>query len=150
MRVNANVLKVDQAIALLDFIWDDARLVERLLNTCLIQEELERSPIELSDAELQLALDEFRISKKLFSAEETHAWLERHGMTHQKLERYVHDSALVARLRDRIAADGVEGTFASMRPTSTARHGRIELLDESRALAVAESPKRGLGLLRRR
>ena len=40
VRVNNNVLTVDQAIACLDFIWDEARITDRLVNVCLIQEEL--------------------------------------------------------------------------------------------------------------
>jgi putative peptide maturation system protein len=138
VRVNAKVLQVDEAIALLDFIWHNARLIERLLNTCLVQEELERAPIELSDAELQRAMDEFRIANKLFSADETHAWIERQGMTHERLERYVHNNALVARLRDRITADRVDEYFNRHRSDfDSASIARFELLDESRARALA-------------
>src|SRR5438128_6422622 len=39
VRINAKVLQVDQAMACLDFIWDEAPVIERLVNTCLIQEE---------------------------------------------------------------------------------------------------------------
>src|SRR5215475_11356528 len=35
VRVNNNVLKVDQAIACLDFIWDEAHITDRLVNVCL-------------------------------------------------------------------------------------------------------------------
>src|SRR5438094_5255133 len=108
LRVNATVLRVDQAIACLDFIWDEARIINRLINVCLIQEALAKDPVTLSDAELQCALDGFRRAHKLYTAEDTYRWLERHGMTHEKIERYVADEATVATLRDRVTAGRVE------------------------------------------
>src|SRR6185436_2538959 len=41
-RVNDVVMNVDQAIAQLDFIWDEAPIVRRLVDMCLIQETLRR------------------------------------------------------------------------------------------------------------
>jgi hypothetical protein len=64
VRVNTNVLRVDTAMACLDFIWDEAPIIERLVNLCVIQEELDREPIDLSNAELQQAMDHFRNSLK--------------------------------------------------------------------------------------
>jgi putative peptide maturation system protein len=144
VRVNATVLKVDQAVACLDFIWNEAPIIERLVNWCLIQEELAREPIVLSDAELQEAMDNFRSAKKLFTAEATNRWLERHGMTHQSLEGYVADQALLARLRDRIAADGVERYFRQHPGDfDTARVARLEVGDESRASELARQIRAG-------
>ena len=119
VRVNANVLPVDAAMACLDFIWDEAPTIERLVNMCLIQEELDRQPIDLNDAELQQAMNQFRAAKKLFKTDDTLRWLERHGMTHEKLERYVADRAIVPKLRDRITADPSKNTFGSIRLTLT-------------------------------
>lgn len=99
VRVNTTAMRVDQAIACLDFIWDDRRIIDRLVNACLIQEALAREPIELSDEELQQAMDGFRRARRLYTAEETRRWMARRGMTHEQLEEYVGDTALVARLR---------------------------------------------------
>src|SRR5262249_45595798 len=55
--VNTTVLRVDQAVACLDFIWDEAALAERLVNVCLIQEALAEYPVEVTPAELQETLD---------------------------------------------------------------------------------------------
>jgi putative peptide maturation system protein len=144
VRVNANVLTVDQAVACLDFIWDEAPLIERLINLCLVQEELAREPITLSDAELQEALDRFRAAKKLFKADDTLRWLERHGMTHESLERHVANQALLVRLRDRIAASGVEEYFRQHPGDfDTARVARLEVADERRARALAEQIRAG-------
>jgi putative peptide maturation system protein len=144
VRVNATVLPVYQAMSLLDFIWDEAPIIERLVNACLIQEELERAPIELTDAELQEAMDNFRAAKKLFKAEDTLRWLERHGMTHEKLERFVADNAVVARLRDRITSDRIEEYFRRHSSDfDTALVARLEAADESQARELAEEIRAG-------
>jgi putative peptide maturation system protein len=144
VRVNTNVLRVDTAMACLDFIWDEAAIVDRLVNLCLIQEELDREPIDLTDAELQEAMNRFRSAKKLFKAEDTLLWLERHGMTHEKLERYVADSAIVPKLRDRIAAGRVEEYFRQHPGDfDTARVARIELANESQARDLAGQIRSG-------
>ena len=49
VRVNDNVLQVDVAMACLDFICDNAPVIERLVNQCLIQEELQRNPDAAAD-----------------------------------------------------------------------------------------------------
>lgn len=144
VRVNANVLAVDAAMACLDFIWDEAPVIERLVNLCLIQEELEREPIVLSDAELQEAMNKFRSAKKLFKAEDTLGWLERHGMSHEKLERYVSESAMVPKLRDRIAAGRVDEYFRQHAGDfDRARIVRLEVTDESEARELAEQIRAG-------
>jgi len=138
VRVNGRVLKVDQAIALLDFIWEEAPLVERLLNVCLIGEALEREPIELSDAELQQAMDEFRVARRLYTAANTHSWMERHGITHRKLEQFVANQAVVARLRERVTAGRVDEAFAARNAEfDTARIARFDLPDEESARHVS-------------
>jgi len=111
LRVNNNVLRVDQAMACLDFIWDDARITDRLVNVCLIQEELERNPVELSDDELQAAMDAFRRARKLHKAADTHRWMQRRGVTYQELERIVTSEATIQKLRDNLVASRVGDYF---------------------------------------
>jgi putative peptide maturation system protein len=144
VRVNANVLPVDAAMACLDFIWDEAPIIERLVNMCLIQEELDRNPIDLTDAELQEAMDQFRAAKKLFKAEDTLRWLERHGMTHEKLERYVADRAIVPKLRDRLVADHVDEYFHQHpHDFDTARIARVDVTNETQARDLAGQIRSG-------
>jgi putative peptide maturation system protein len=144
VHVNSNVLQVDHAMACLDFIWDQAPIIERLVNMCLIHEELERHPIELTDAELQKAMDQFRSAKKLFKAEDTLRWLERHGMSHEKLERYVSENAIVPKLRDRIAGDRVEEYFKRHASDfDIARVARIDIESEGQARELAELIRNG-------
>ncbi len=144
VRVNTNVLQVEAAVACLDFIWDDSAIIERLINMCLIQEEVEREPVDLSDAELQAAMDRFRSAKKLFRAEDTRRWLERHGMSHQSLERYVAETAIVPKLRDRVSAGRVDGYF-HQHPGDFAKVkvAQLVLESESQARELAETLRTG-------
>jgi putative peptide maturation system protein len=134
VRVNNVSLRVHDAIALLDFIWEEAPLVNRLLNVCLIHEALEQEPIELSDAEMQRALDAFRRTHKLYTAPETYRWMERLGITREKLERLVADEATVAKLRNRVTARQVEAHFQTHRADfDCARVARLHFPDETSA-----------------
>jgi putative peptide maturation system protein len=144
VRVNTKILQVDAAMACLDFIWDQAPIIERLVNTCLIHEELERQPISLSDAELQEAMNRFRSAKKLFKAEDTLRWMERHGMTHEKLQTYVAETAIVPKLRDRIAEGHVEEYFRQHSSDfDSAWIARFEVPDRRKAGELAEQIRAG-------
>jgi putative peptide maturation system protein len=143
-RVNGNILQVDAAIACLDFIWDEMHIIERLVDMCIMQEELDREPMQLTDTELQQAMDQFRSAKKLFTAEETHRWLERHGMSHEKLEHYVTEIAIVPKLRDRIAQGRVEEYFSQHAADfDIARIARLELAEECQARELAGQIRAG-------
>jgi putative peptide maturation system protein len=139
VRVNDTVLRMDQAIACLDYIWDEARIIDRLVNVCLIQEALEKDPVSLSDAELQAAMDGFRRAHRLYTIEETVRWLKRHGTTHEQLERRVADEAVVAKLRDRVTEGRVEEYFEQHRADfDTARVARVAFADEASARRAFE------------
>jgi putative peptide maturation system protein len=144
VRVNNTPLSVHDAVAFLDFIWDEKPLVLRLLNLCLIWEALEKDPIALSDAELQRALDAFRRAHKLCTAADTYQWMERRGMTQDRLERLVADEATVAKLRERVTAGRVEEYFAVHRADfDTACIARMELPDEESAHRTLEQIRSG-------
>jgi putative peptide maturation system protein len=144
VRVNHIVLKVDQAMACLDFIWEEAPVMQRLLDACLIQEALEKDPVELSAEELQRALDAFRRAHRLYTAEDTRRWMERRGLTHEKLERLVGDEAKIARLRDRIAAGRVDDYFEEHRADfDTARIARMQFPDNESAVRTLRQIRSG-------
>jgi putative peptide maturation system protein len=144
LRVNHTVLRVDQAIACLDYIWDEARIIDRLVHACLIQEALEKDPVPLSDEELQVAMDGFRRAHRLYTIEDTHRWLERHGCTHEQLERRVGDEAIVAKLRDRVTEGRVEDYFERHRADfDTAGIAQFALADEASARRAYEQIRGG-------
>jgi putative peptide maturation system protein len=114
-RVNDVVLTIEHAIAQLDFIWDEAPIVRRLVDMCLIQETLQREPIDVDDVDLQQAMDAFRRAHRLFTAEATHRWLGDKGLSPEKLERLLRDHAMLRKLQTRIAAGRVESYFLEHR-----------------------------------
>jgi len=139
VRVNNTVLTIDEAIAYLDFIWDEARIINRIVNACLIHETLDKDPIRLSEVELQLAMDGFRRAHKLYTVEDTYQWLERHGMTHEQFERYVADEAMIAKLRDRVTAAHVEPYFEARRTDfDTAYIAQVKLPDHENTQQALE------------
>jgi putative peptide maturation system protein len=142
--VNDVVLDVEQAVACLDFIWEERPIIDRLVNVCLIQEELRRNPVVLSDEELQRAMDAFRRRHGLLTAEQTRHWLERKGMSQEALERRAADEATVAALRDRVAAGGVEAFFEAHRADfDTAHVACFDLADEEAARRTCEQVRGG-------
>ncbi len=145
VRVNTNVLQMEAAIACLDFIWDEVPTMERLVNLCLIREEVDRRPIQFSDVEMQTAMDRFRAAKKLFKAEDALRWLEQHGMTHEKLESYVAETAILPKLRDRIAEGRVEKYFQEHSDDfDAARIVRLEVASEREARELAGQIRAGI------
>jgi putative peptide maturation system protein len=144
VRVNNVLLNVSQAIAHLDFIWSEARIINRIVDTCLIQEALDIDPIQLSEAELQFAMDGFRRARQLYKAEDTRCWMERRGMTHKQLEYYVADEAIIVKLRDRVTTGQIEDYFETHRPDfETARIARIEFGDKDSAARALERIRTG-------
>jgi putative peptide maturation system protein len=128
-----------EAIQFLDFIWGEAPIMRRLVDSCLIRDELDREPIELSDAELQRAMDEFRKKHQLFRAEDTDRWMTLHGMTHEGLETYLADEATIAKLRDRIANGRVEDYFEEHRvELDTAYVAQLQFVSREDAREVCD------------
>lgn len=108
LRVNGTTLRVQQAIASLDFLWERDDLLDHLVNVCLVDEEIAaRSPVPVNDADLQARLDEFRRAQGLFTAADTHQWLAQHGMSHRQLERRLADALRVELLAEEVVGDAV-------------------------------------------
>jgi putative peptide maturation system protein len=115
LRVNGADMEVDQAIACLDFLWDDLPLAERLVTACLLRQELAQDPVELSEVELQHAMDAFRRARGLLTAAATTEWMARRCLSHRDLETLVAGEAAVAQLRKRITANHIQGYFDAHR-----------------------------------
>jgi putative peptide maturation system protein len=115
VRVNGVDMELDQAIACLDFLWDESRLADRLVTACLVREALEEDVLELSDAELQEAMDAFRRARGLLDGGATREWMARHCLSHADLEELAAGEAAVARLRKKTTGDRVRPYFATHR-----------------------------------
>lgn len=130
VQVNGQTLTVEGAIGLLDVLWNEAPVMERMVNACLIREQLARDPITVDPEELQSGMDALRRAHRLYTVEDTERWMQQRGMTQVRLEAMVSQYLTDELLRKRIVADRVAGYVADhLRDLDVARVARIEFSD---------------------
>jgi putative peptide maturation system protein len=135
---------VDQAVALLDFIWDDAPMLKRLVHAALIREALNQEPVTLTDEDLQRALNAFRRTHRLLKAADMHRWMAERGLTQEKLECLIVEHAQIAALRDRVTAGRVEEHFESHRAAfDTVSLAQFAVSNAAEAHRIAEQIRTG-------
>jgi len=145
VRVNGETLRVQAAMQLIDYIWSDQRVIDGLVDSCLIRQALVTLDVAPpSDAELQRAVDEFRRRHGLLSAQDTQDWLTRRGMSYEQLEFYVADSARVRALRSRVVGDAVRPWFEQHR-SELCRATLLLVTTGDRAVAEAIAADGGAG-----
>jgi putative peptide maturation system protein len=115
LRVDGRAVEVQQAITSLDVAWKQLHVGPHLVNLALVELALARGEVAVSDAELEGELDEFRRRRRLFSAEETEAWMEAHGTTQAQLEEHLRIEAARRKLRAEAAGARVDDYFAAHR-----------------------------------
>nr|BFE86305.1 hypothetical protein GCM10020093_089060 [Planobispora longispora] len=111
LRVDGVDVEIEHVVSLLDVLWEDAGLAVRLVNACLVEQEVAASA-DLTDEELQAATDSFRRARGLLTARATEEWMAERGLGQARLEQIVTVEAKVARLRRRVTGGQVEGYFA--------------------------------------
>jgi putative peptide maturation system protein len=113
VRVNGRVVKVEEAIAFLELDAPNLKVVDRIVDSFLLQEEIAKGDQGVDDASLQAELDLLRRGLGLITASDTRAWLEARHMTHRDLERRARDQILLRRLREEvISPEAVRAQFA--------------------------------------
>lgn len=113
VRINGRVVKVEEAIAFLELDAPDLRVVDRIVDSFLLQEEIAKRDQAVDGASLQAELDDLRRGLGLITASDTRAWLEARHMTHGDLERRARDGVLLRRLREQvIGPEAVRACFA--------------------------------------
>ena len=146
VRVDGELLDVETLMARLDFQWSDSRVLTRLVDECLIRQEIRKRDLHLSDRELQQALDVFRIRRGLLRAEDTQRWLEARGLSHERLERHVEAQQLTESLKQRIAGGREEAWFQTHREeldelsTVTVRHEEAPWLRSLKTAVLEAGP----------
>ncbi len=108
LRVNETQLRVEEALAALDTLWNSATVLTRLIDTAIVRAELEREPAILDEQQLQEAADAFRRAKGLLTAEATHQWLRDAGLGPAAFEALVRQTAAMHALRRRVAGGRVD------------------------------------------
>jgi parvulin-like peptidyl-prolyl isomerase len=94
--------------------------------------------IEIGDADLQEAADEFRRDCRLISSDATNAWLERQGWKVEEFEQHVERKLIRSRVVETIASpELIEAHFAEHRRAyDQAQLGRIVVESESLAQEI--------------
>ena len=78
------------------------------LDRCLIDEALAREPLDVTDDEVQHALDAMRRGRGLLSVAAFEQWMQDSGTTWQALETMATQLARTARFRERTVGHRVE------------------------------------------
>ncbi|MGN5237722.1 TIGR04500 family putative peptide maturation system protein [Rhodococcus sp. SJ-3] len=105
LSVDGETLTVGDAILHLDGMWDRPDLLTGLIDACVIRIELEEDPVELTDAQMQEALDAFRRARGLLTRDATEAWMAQNHLSPNMFERTVRHEAELAILRRRVVGD---------------------------------------------
>ncbi|MER7419709.1 TIGR04500 family putative peptide maturation system protein [Micromonospora peucetia] len=114
-RIGTRTLRVGEALTALDFLWFDHDVLARLVDTGLVAAELEQHPVEVTDAELQVAADAYRRAKGLLDPAATTRWLTERGLSTEDFADLVADTVAVGRLREAVVAGRVADWFARHR-----------------------------------
>jgi putative peptide maturation system protein len=145
LRVNGVDVTWEQAVSVLDVLWEDTELARRLVDVTLVDEALAARDTALPADRLQQAMDAFRRARGLLTAEATRRWMAERGLSHARLEEIVTGEAAVAGLRREIASeDRVEEYFAA-RHTGLDRLSVVSLrhADLGRAASTAALLREG-------
>jgi putative peptide maturation system protein len=137
LRVNGVELGVADAVGFLDLLWREAPLRDRLVDSCLVREELDADGRALSDEELQAAADAFRRARGLLTAEATRAWMARERLTDWQFEELVAHQAAVAALRERVVGPLSDVDLSRY---EVVRLVRVDGLDHAAAARLAAAP----------
>ncbi|GIH27749.1 hypothetical protein Aph01nite_60590 [Acrocarpospora phusangensis] len=112
VEVNGQIVAVDEAMACLDGLFDDVRLMRGLIDASLVAQALDEYDLEVSPHDLQEAMDAYRRARRLYSAEATDAWMRDNGFTPALLAKHVEQLAGVALLRRHVVGGEVDAWFA--------------------------------------
>jgi putative peptide maturation system protein len=135
LRVNNITMAVEEAIAQLDMLWQKSALMQRLIDSCIIEGELQRRNVQVSPEDVQATLDSMRRRRGLFTAAQLKTWLFDSGMTLNALQDMALKIARANRLRDLIVGAETASYFEAHR----AAFDQIKLsVLEVDTLAIAE------------
>ena len=128
----------------LDGLWHDARLLENLIDGCLVRQAVDARGIEASDGEVRDATIAFRRRQRLTSEPRLSAWLRQRGWTAYDLEHEMRRTVIARKLRRQIAGDRVRDYFARhRRELDMAVIGRLRADDRDTARRLARGMRRG-------
>ncbi|MFW9264602.1 peptidylprolyl isomerase [Nostoc sp. CALU 546] len=86
-------------------------IIEEIVNRHILENTSEDLGIKVEVAELQKAADQMRLANQLDSADDTWAWLEKHGLSLEEFEKILYNSVVAGKLAVHLFADKVEQHF---------------------------------------
>jgi parvulin-like peptidyl-prolyl isomerase len=110
-------------------------ILEAIASEKIITEVVEKAGIEVTEAELQQEGDRFRLEKKLATAKDTWAWLDKHHLSVKDFEKLVYNNLIYQKLANHLFAPQVEKFFYENRLNYEAAV-TYEVIFEDRDLAL--------------
>jgi parvulin-like peptidyl-prolyl isomerase len=86
-------------------------IVEGIVSRKIIASAASEAGIKVETEELQKAADNIRIMSKLKSADDTWAWLQKHGLSLDDFEQVIYTNVISGKLAQHLFADKVEPFF---------------------------------------
>lgn len=86
-------------------------IVEGIVSRKVIENAVAEAGIKVETEELQKAADQIRLVNQLHSADDTWAWLEKHGLSLEGYEEMVYNNLISGKLVAHLFADKVEPYF---------------------------------------
>jgi parvulin-like peptidyl-prolyl isomerase len=86
-------------------------IVEGIVSRKIIASAAAKAGIKVETEELQKAADSIRLMSKLKSADDTWAWLQKHGLSLDDFEELIYNNVISGKLAQHLFADKVEPFF---------------------------------------
>lgn len=86
-------------------------IIEGIVTRKIIETVASEAGIKVETKELQKVADKMRLINKLNSADETWAWLARHGLSLEEFEKIVYNTVIYGKLVNHLFADKIESYF---------------------------------------
>jgi putative peptide maturation system protein len=110
VRVNGELMDVEKIMPKLDFVWGDTDLMIRIVEDCIVQQEIKRRDLTLMASEMDDALQSFLVRRRLQGQAAIDAWLKARGLTWKRLQGHVEQQRLADKLKLQIV-DGAERSY---------------------------------------
>ncbi|NJP09472.1 MAG: peptidylprolyl isomerase [Leptolyngbyaceae cyanobacterium RU_5_1] len=86
-------------------------MIEGVVHRKIIESKAQEVGIQVGSEELQQVADNFRLTHKLWKAEDTWAWLQEYYLSLEEFEKSIYITALSSKLAQHLFADQVEPSF---------------------------------------
>jgi parvulin-like peptidyl-prolyl isomerase len=111
LRVNGGEISLDEVLKLAR-IHNSLPALDEKIEVELLKQAAKELNIEVTDEDLQAAIDQFRLNQGLYSASDTTAWLKRAGIELDDLEDLFAAKIIGGKIRGTISRDAIEKYFS--------------------------------------